>query len=137
MISTVAWLMTVCGVALIFIGGYFVLARPPLLPEDARYMGSPTGQILEAVPGLAMWLRRVFWVMGGYIVTTGVLVLYVANTGLRAGDAGALGALALANATSLGWMTAVNFMLESHFKWALLGLESIWVVALLLGLTTL
>lgn len=60
-----------------------------------RYMGSPAGQILEAVPGLALWLRRVFWVMGGYIVTTGALVLYVANTGLRAGDTGALGMLAL------------------------------------------
>lgn len=78
MISVVAWLMTVCGVALVILGGYFVLARPPLLPRDARYMGSPAGQILEAIPGLAMWLRRVCWVMGGYIVTTGVLVLYVA-----------------------------------------------------------
>lgn len=62
---------------------------------------------------MALWLRRVFWVMGGYVATTGVLVLYVANTGLRAGDAGALGALALASATSLGWMDAVNFMLGS------------------------
>lgn len=75
--------------------------------------------------------------MGGYIVTTGVLMSYVANTGLRAGDAGALGVLALAGATSLRWMTAVNFMLGSDFRWALLGLESIWVLALLLGLATL
>jgi hypothetical protein len=137
MMPVAVWLISVCGVALVIIGGYFVFARPPLLPEHARCMGSPAGQILEAVPGLASWLRRVFWVMGGYIAMTGFLVLYVANTGLRAGEAGALGVLALAAATSLGWMAAVNFMLGSDFRWALLGLESIWVVALLLGLTAL
>lgn len=137
MMSVAAWLLSLCGAALVVIGGYFILARPPLLPEDARYIGSPAGQILEAVPGLALWLRRVFWVMGGYIATTGILVLSVANTGLRAGDAGALGVLALGSATSPGWMAAVNFMLGSDFRWALLGLESIWVGALLLGLIAL
>ena len=110
---------------------------PPLLSGDARYIGAPARQILETVLGLALWLRRMFWVMDRYIVTTGVLMLFVANTGLRSGDAGALGVLALTGTTSLGCMAAVNFMLRSDFRWALLGVESNWGVALLLGRTTL
>lgn len=45
-------------------------------------MGSTVDHILQAVPALSMWLRRVFWVLGGYVATTGVLVMYIANTGV-------------------------------------------------------
>lgn len=64
MTSLAAWLLTACGVALILIGGFFVALRPPLLPEDARFMGAPADAILGAIPGLGTWLRRVFWVLG-------------------------------------------------------------------------
>lgn len=33
MITVAAWLLTPCGAALVEIGGYFVLARPALLPS--------------------------------------------------------------------------------------------------------
>ena len=33
-------------------------------------MGSTVEHILDAVPALSIWLRRVFWVLGGYIATT-------------------------------------------------------------------
>lgn len=128
-----AWLLTICGVSLVGIGGFFVVARPPLLPEDARFMGSTTEMISDAAPGLSSWLRRVFWVLGGYIATTGVLVLYVANTGLRSGSAGALAILTVSGITSLGWMTAVNFLIRSDYRWALLCLELLWALGLLLG----
>lgn len=103
MASVATWILTGCGVALVLIGGFFLLARPPLLPEDARFMGSAIEEILAAVPALAPWLRRVFWVLGGYVVTTGVLVAYVATTGVRAGSGAALTVLAVAGVTSL-WL---------------------------------
>lgn len=96
-------------------------------------MNSTTEDIFHAVPGLGRWLTRVFWVMGGYVATTGLLVLYVANTGLRSGSAGALAVLALAGATSLAWMSVVNFLIRSDFRWALLSLDIVWASGLLLG----
>ena len=134
MSSVAAWLLTACGVALIFIGGFFLAARPPLLPENARFMNSTIEQIVVAVPALTTWLRRVFWVLGGYVATTGVLVVYSASTGVRTGSAVAVAVVAVAGVTSLGWMSAVNVMLRSDFVWTLFALDGIWVLGLLLAL---
>lgn len=49
------------------IGIYFIFLRPPLLPEDARYMDTTLAEIQAAAPGLVRWLQKVFWVLGGYI----------------------------------------------------------------------
>ncbi|MDQ2706497.1 MAG: hypothetical protein M3Z25_02165 [Actinomycetota bacterium] len=95
MIVFATWLLTLCGLALIGVGGYFVLARPALLPEDARFMGTTTAALIEAAPGLSRWLKRVFWVMGGYIASTGVLVTYLAYTGLRSGAGSVIAVLTL------------------------------------------
>lgn len=119
--------LALCGLALIGMGLYFVLLRPALLPEDARYIGASPREILDAFPGLANWLDRVFWVMGGYILTAGLLTLYVAVTSFRARDRGAFGI-----AASVGWMTFVNFVIASDFKWLLLALAALWGLALLL-----
>ena len=58
------------GIILMGLGLYFIFIRPPLLPEDNRFMGMTVAQIQSTMPGLLTWLRRVFWVMGGYIFTT-------------------------------------------------------------------
>jgi hypothetical protein len=131
--SLAAGILTGCGTALVLIGTFFLVARPPLLAEDARFMGSTVEHLADAVPALTRWLRRVFWVIGGYIATTGLLVSYIANTGLRSGTAGAIVVLAVAGITSIGWMTAVNFMIRSDFKWALLGLAGLWASGLILA----
>lgn len=133
MVSVAAWLLTACGVALVLIGAFFVAARPPLLPEDARFMGFTAEHIANAVPSLTAWLRRVFWVLGGYVATTGILVAYVSNIGVRTGSAGALVVIAVAGVTSAGWMSAVNFMIRSDFRWALLGLDGVWLLGVLLA----
>ena len=135
MASAATWILTASGVALVFIGGFFFAARPPLLPEDARFMGSTTEHIVDAVPALTRWLRRVFWVLGAYIATTGLLVVYVAVTGIRTGNTGAIAVLAVAGVTSVGWMSAVNFMIRSDFRWALLALDAIWALGLLMAVT--
>lgn len=133
MASLASWILIACGLALVLIGGFFLAVRPPLLPEDARFMGSTLDDIVEAVPGLTSWLRHVFWVLGGFIAATGVLVVYVASAGEPTRDAGALAVLAVAGVTSLGWMSVVNFMIGSDFKWALLALDGIWLFGLALA----
>lgn len=107
--------------------------RPPSLPEDVPFIGATVDRRHGAVPGLTGWLRRVFWVLGGYIATTGFLVLYVANSDLRTGNPGAIVVLAPTGVTSAGWMSAVNFMNDSEFKWALLALDGLWLLGLLLA----
>ena len=37
-------LLALAGTTLVVAGLYFVLLRPPLLPEDVRYMGSVGGR---------------------------------------------------------------------------------------------
>jgi hypothetical protein len=64
-------------------GLYVTLLRPALLPEDVRYIGTGVPEIRTDVPGLLDWLEKVFWVMGGYILTVGVLTFYVALTSFR------------------------------------------------------
>ena len=125
-------LLTLCGLILIGIGVFFAIARPALLPEDARYIGITSPQIHAAVPGLARWLDKVFWVMGGYIVATGLLVCYLARTSFRAREWSAWGAAALVGATSVGVMTAVNFVLASDFRWPLLAFAMLWTTSLVL-----
>ncbi len=62
-----SWMLTACGLWLMGLGFYFVFLRPPLLPEDARFMGTSLEQIRVAAPGLEAWLNNVF------------TVIYVAN----------------------------------------------------------
>ena len=100
------------GMILMALGLYFVFLRPPLLPEDPRYMGSSQSAIQTALPGLSLWLRRVFWVMGGYMFATGLLTAYIALTAFRARAGGAVGVVALAGSASIGWMAVVNFIIE-------------------------
>ena len=114
------------------VGAYFVFLRPPLLPEDARFTGAALAEVRAAVPGLPIWLRRVFWVMGGYMFATGLLTFYVAVTTFRTRVRGVAGVVALAGLTSIGSMAAVNFIIGSDFKWLLLSFALIWALALAL-----
>ncbi len=125
-------LLALCGLILMGIGVFFAVARPALLPEDARYIGQSSVQIRDAVPGLARWLDKVFWVMGGYIFATGLLVCHLARTAFRSRARGAWIVAAIAGATSLGAMTIVNFLLASDFRWPLLILATLWIIALAL-----
>ena len=96
--------LALCGLILIGMGLYFVLLRPALLPEDTRYIGTSLERIRIASPALLDRLRQVFWVMGGYILTTGLLTLYVALTSFRTRAKGVSGIVALAGLASVGWM---------------------------------
>ena len=124
-----AWLFGAGGVLLVGIGAFFVLVHPPLLPEDLRFLGRSGGEIDQFVPQLRRWLRRVFIVLGGHALTVGGLTIFVAATAVREGDIAAVVALALAGATSIGLMAAVNFAIRSDFRWALLATCGLWIAA--------
>jgi len=124
--------LAVAGAVLIGLGFYFILLRPPLLPEDVRYMELSAAQLDAVRPLLAPWLTHVFRVMGGCIMATGVLTITVAATSFRTRDRiAAIGAL-VAGVASIGWMAIVNFEIDSDYKWVLLGMALVWACGLAL-----
>ena len=125
-------LLTVAAIMLIGTGGYFLFLRPPLLPEDVRYMGLSAAQLDAVRAPLESWLTQVFRVMGGYVLATGVLAMALALTSFREYrlEAG-LGVL-IGGAASIGWMSAVNFLINSDFKWVLLCMALIWAASVIL-----
>ena len=125
-------LLVLAGVVVMVVGFYFIFLRPPLLPEDLRYIGTNLSVTDNNIPGLFGWLKKVFWVMGSYIFTTGFLIAYIAVTSFRARTRGALFVATIAGFTSIGFMTVVNFIIGSDFKWTLLALTFPWAISLIL-----
>jgi hypothetical protein len=125
-------LLLLFGVYLLLMGAYFVLLRPPLLPEDLRYMGASQGQLETAAPHLTAWLSQVFRVMGGHIFGSGILTIALAATLFRSHHRGAGIAAAMAGAVSIGVMVLVNFTIDSDFKWVLLGAALLWACSMTL-----
>jgi hypothetical protein len=123
------------GFILIGLGLYFIFIRPPLLPEDPRFMGTSLIEIQSIIPGLLIWLRRVFWVVGGFMFAAGLLIAYIAVTLFPDPSRGVRFVVALASLASIGWMAVVNFLIDSDFKWLLLGFNLPWVAALILSWT--
>ena len=122
--------LAIAGILLVGTGAYFIVLRPPLLPEDTRFMGVTAAQLDPIRQQLETWLTHVFWVLGGYILATGVLTVTLAATSFRQhSPAAAMGAL-IGGAASIGWMAAVNFMIGSDFKWALLAMALVWACSL-------
>lgn len=78
-----ATVLAIARLILAGIGIYFMFLRPSLLPEDLSYMGSNMKNVQENLPGLLIWLQNVFWVMGCYIFTTGVLTVFISLTSFR------------------------------------------------------
>ena len=131
-LSYAAAALALGGIILMGMGAYFVFVRPPVLPEDLRAMGTSLAEIQVTVPGLLVWLRRVFWVLGGYMFTTGLMTVYIALTSFRARASGTTLVVAITGLTSIGWMVAINFLIDSDFKWLLLAFSLPWFMAVAL-----
>ena len=114
---------------LIGVGFYFVFLRPSLLPEDIRYMNLSAAELQSIGPRFGAWLTHVFRVMGGYVAATGVLALTLAATAYRERHRWAVAGAAVAGAVSIGWMAVVNFMINSDFRWVLLGMALLWIAS--------
>lgn len=127
-----SWLIVACGAWLVGLGFYFVALRPPLLPEDVRFMGATMEHVRSALPGLESWLSKVFTVIGGFMAGAGALTMFVARTAMPSGARGTGFALALDGLLTVGLMSATNFALQSDFKWVLLIPPLVWIAALAL-----
>src|SRR5207244_1689687 len=64
------WILIACRASRVGIGLYFVVWRPPLLPEDVRSIGMSLFDVERIVP-VAGWLQKVFWVLGAYLSVLG------------------------------------------------------------------
>lgn len=126
-----ALLLTMTGIVVVGIGIYFVLFRPPLLPEDVRYMQLTEGDLSAVGQRLRDWLGYVFTVLGGFAMATGILMITIAATAFRSREPIAVFGAILGGAASIGTMTAVNFAINSDFRWALLGLFALWAASLI------
>ena len=129
------WMLTACGIWLVGLGLYFVVLRPPLLPEDPRFMGTTLEQVRMAVPGLEAWLQRVFTVMGGFMAGAGVLTVFVATVAMPLRSKGTPWALGVAGALTVVLMSATNFALQSDFRWLLLLPALVWIAGLVVYLS--
>jgi hypothetical protein len=116
---------------LVGLGLYFVFLRPALLPEDIRFVGSQPAVLQAAAPRLEKWLGFVFTVMGGFMAGTGVLVVHFALVLMPRRPPGAMPALVLAGTMTVGLMSAINFALQSDFRWLLLAPPLVWAAAVI------
>ncbi|MDQ3189568.1 MAG: hypothetical protein M3Q28_11815 [Pseudomonadota bacterium] len=114
------------------LGLYFIVLRPPLLPEDPRFMGTTLVQLRAAVPGLEGWLKKVFTVMGGFMAGAGVLTVFVAAVAMPPRLKGTSWALALSGVLTVALISATNFALHSDFRWVLLVPAVMWLAGLVL-----
>ncbi len=114
--------LSLSGFLLMGMGIYFIFLRPLLLPEDAKYMNSSISEIQNTIPHLTTWLQKVFWVMGGYILTTVFLTIYIAQTSFRTRAKGVFSIVLITSLTSIGFIAMVNFMLQSGFQMDIAGL---------------
>lgn len=124
------WIFVAYGIWLIGLGGYFIFARSPLLPEDFRYMGANASQVEQLLPNLASWLKNVFTVMGGFMAGCGVLTVFLGVRVLPQCVRGAGITLGFAGALTVEAMSWTNFVLDSDFKWLLLAPALAWLLGL-------
>ena len=125
-------MLIACGIWLTGLGLYFIFLRPPLLPEDPRFMGTTQAQLQTAAPGLERWLQRVFTLMGGFTAGTGVLTVFVATVAMPRRLEGTSRAIALSGLLTVALMSPTNFALDSDFKWFLLVPAVVWLAGLVL-----
>ena len=130
------WALLVEGLILVGMGLYFIILRPPMLPEDFNYIHTNATTINDDLPGLLIWLKKVFIVLGGYIVASGMLLSYLAlNEPIKQTNAWPV-LILVASLSSIGLMTAVNFIIDSNFKWILLFFNVPWLTSFSLTLSS-
>jgi hypothetical protein len=127
-----SWLLGSCAAYQVFMGAYFVAVRPPLIPEDERAIGMTLVEAQRSVPGLVLWLDRVFAVLGGQAVAVGLLAGYIvwATRGKRVSNL-AIGVVAGAGLFSVFLMSGMNFLIHSDFRWALVAPAAAWLLGLM------
>lgn len=125
-----AILLVVAGVAVAAVGIYFLVLRPPLLPEDVRFIQATEAGLGQLQPYLNAWLSNVFHVLGGQALASGLLAVALAASSYRRREPIAVAAVVGAGFSGIGLMAVTNFLIGSDFRWVILGLASLWVASL-------
>lgn len=121
-----------CGIWLVVLGLYFIFVRPPLLPEDLRFLGVSDDEMQKNIPRLFQWLHYVFIVMGGFIASSGILMYAMATLIVRQGVKGINFVFGVTGLLTVGMMSWINFLLDSQFKWLLLIPAILWTTGLVI-----
>lgn len=117
------------------LGGYFLAFRPPVLPEDLRFLGATAERLVVVLPRLEGWLNLVFAVLGGQMAALGMLLAGFAvrlDRG-RSISGPELVLLGLAGLLSVASMSIANFALESDFRWLLTIPVAVWTAGVALA----
>lgn len=125
-----AVLLAISGLLVSGIGLYFLFIRPPLLPEDIRFMEFTAAETASLGTRLAPWLANVFHVLGGYALATGILTTTLAASSFRSRRPVAVLGASLAGTVSIGLMAMVNFAISSDFRWVLAVFAVVWASSL-------
>ena len=133
--SAAAGLIGACAAYQLLVGAYFLAFRPPLLPEDLRFLGVTAEQLVVVLPRLEPWLDLVFAVLGGQMAALGVLLAGFAARLARskAMDGYELVLVGLAGLLSVASMSAANFALGSDFRWLLVLPVLAWSIGIALA----
>ena len=126
-------LLTGCGLFQTGMGLYFVAFRPTMLAEDERFIGLKLDALAQMSAAIPAWLDRVFIVLGAHAIATGLLVMLTAILlWQRTISLTALAFIVAAGSASVGLMSAMNFAIQSDFRWLLLLAALAWAGAVLL-----
>ena len=126
-------LLAGCGLFQAGMGMYFVALRPTMLAEDERFIGLKLAALAQLSASIPVWLDRVFIVLGGHAIATGLLILLTAILlWQRTISLAALAFVLAAGSASVGLMSAMNFAIQSDFRWLLLLPTLVWAGAVLL-----
>ncbi len=124
-----------CAAYQLMLGAYFVAFRPPLLPEDLRFLGTSAMRHVVDLARLERWLDLVFMVLGGQMAALGVLLaaFAVRLARRRSWDRSEPILLGIVGVLSVALMSAVNFALGSNFRWLLILPVLAWSIGVVLA----
>jgi hypothetical protein len=129
--AATAILLMLAGTSLIGTG-FISLSSAPLLPEDLRYIW---GSARISSPRLGRALRRGSATRSASWAATfsrPVSWLQLWRRRHFAGVSGFLGRWFIGGVVSIGWMSAVDFAIDSDFKHVLSGMAMVWAGSLLM-----
>lgn len=109
-----ALLLLILGVLTIGTGGYFLVLRPPLLPEDVRAIGLAP-ELLP--PAMLDWLRIVFKTLGGFVAGFGICMVAAAVQIMTRRRGVLEWGVALGLLVAFGRFLASNIALHSDYLW--------------------